>query len=251
MKRFFHISVMGLALAVLAGLFGCAHFPPQVQDQAGALIARIRAFGPDRGDFKAIGRFRLAGPQMAQSGRLAWLCSPPDRFRLEVLSPFGQPLATLSSDSKKLYVYARAEGEFLVKKPSARVLKKILGLSLSARDLVLILSGRPPVLDHKAARVAAREDGMPGQVLELFDVWGRVRQRIWVGQDNQTVERTAVYGKKDAPEYQVFFEPGQDGALPGVRVVAASGQSLELSPQQYWDHEKVEDAQFSLSPPGM
>ena len=78
-------------------------------------------------------------------GKLLVFAEGPDRVRIEVLSPFDQPISYLASDGRQLQVYLLQEGRLIVGPATAANIAKLLPMRVRPDVLVEALLGRPPL----------------------------------------------------------------------------------------------------------
>src|SRR5262249_20124174 len=93
----------GAALATLAlPLAGCGISPPRSQvPDADAAIARLRATGSCGAGVQATAKIDHFGERGRVRGDLMMYAVAPARVRMDVVSPFGVAIATLTSDGAK------------------------------------------------------------------------------------------------------------------------------------------------------
>ena len=65
----------------------------------------------------------------------------PDRFRFELYTPLGTPLATLTSDGDALHVWSQRERTFYKGDAATAVLKGVTGGEVGIDDLLAIFTG--------------------------------------------------------------------------------------------------------------
>jgi len=75
------------------------------------------------------------------------------RLRIDVLSPFGQPLSTLVSDGGRLMIYSMEERRFLVGAATPENLARLVPLKIDPSALSTLLRGAIPILAHDTAAV--------------------------------------------------------------------------------------------------
>jgi len=76
------------------------------------------------------------------------------RLRIDVLTPFGQPLSTLVSDGARLMIYSLEERRFLIGASTPENLARLIPLRLDPSALSSLLRGAIPLLAHDTATVA-------------------------------------------------------------------------------------------------
>ncbi len=74
----------------------------------------------------------------------------PDRLRMDVVSPFGVTLATLTSDGQKFSLYDLREKRFFHGPAAACNIARLTTVPLPGHVLVSLLRGATPVLKHDA-----------------------------------------------------------------------------------------------------
>jgi hypothetical protein len=72
----------------------------------------------------------------------------PDRIRMDVVSPFGVTLATLTSDGQRFSLYDLRERRFLTGPPKACNIARLTTIPMPGHVLVSLLRGEVPVLKH-------------------------------------------------------------------------------------------------------
>jgi len=80
------------------------------------------------------------------------------RLRIEVLSPFGNPITTLASDGSRLMIFDAKKGRFFLGASTAEALGRLLPVSMSPEELSALLTGSIPIILHQASSVRWRED---------------------------------------------------------------------------------------------
>jgi hypothetical protein len=80
----------------------------------------------------------------------------PDRIRMDIVSPFGVTLATLTSDGQRFALYDLKEKRFLYGPPKACNIARLTTIPMPGHVLVSLLRGEAPVLKHtpEAATIA-------------------------------------------------------------------------------------------------
>ncbi len=92
--------------------------------------------------FSDQGRFR---------GDLLMFASAPDRIRMDIVSPFGVTLATLTSDGRKFALADLREKRFFTGPSSACNIARLTTVPLPGHVLVSLLRGQAPLVRHDQA----------------------------------------------------------------------------------------------------
>jgi len=110
---------------------------------------------------------------------VSMLLDHPDRFRIEVYSPFGTPLMTSTSDGEALHVWSQRDRVFYAGHEASAVLKRITGGEVGIDDFLAILTGKLPLVDAEIlhiGRMVFDDDGVVIVMLGPDDI--RVRAVI-------------------------------------------------------------------------
>jgi len=75
------------------------------------------------------------------------------RLRLEVISPFGQPIKTLVSDGSRLMIYAADEKRFFLGAASPENLARLLPVNIGPDELSSLLRGSIPLITFQSSTV--------------------------------------------------------------------------------------------------
>jgi hypothetical protein len=94
-------------------------------------------------------------------GEMMYIAMLPDRVRIDVYSPFGAIISTLTSDGESFQLYDAREGRFFYGPATACNLARFTGVPLPPHALVELLDGRAPVLVHEPTEASiVWEDGI-------------------------------------------------------------------------------------------
>jgi hypothetical protein len=143
-------AVPALGIASLA-LGGCGTPPPASQfPNARAAVDRIHRTQDCGAGIQATAKIDHFGKGGRVRGDLLAFGIWPDRLRMDVVSPFGVTLATLTSDGNKFSLYDLREKRFLFGPASACNIARLTTVPMPGHVLVSLLRGEAPVLKHDA-----------------------------------------------------------------------------------------------------
>ena len=137
-------------MIVAAGVVGCPRQPPvspfptarDALDRSVASQECSRGLSGGADIYVYQGIFRVRGEMM-------YIAMLPDRVRIDVYSPFGAIISTLTSDGDTFQLYDAREGRFFYGPARACNLARFTGVPLPPHALVDLLDGRAPVLVHE------------------------------------------------------------------------------------------------------
>jgi hypothetical protein len=134
-----------LALVVL----GCGRPPPASKFPTGdAALERMHATLACSRGVSAEAKLDYIGPSGRLRGNVLYLMSAPDRVRLDLFSPFGAMLSTLTSDGERFALLDPRQKRFFYGPANACNLARFTQVSLPPAVLVDLLRGEAPVLVH-------------------------------------------------------------------------------------------------------
>jgi hypothetical protein len=133
----------------LAAAAGCGTPPPSSRfPDAHAAVARVHATQDCGIGIHASAKIDHFGRGGRVRGDLLAFAIWPDRLRMDVVSPFGVTLATLTSDGNRFSLYDLREKRFFVGPASACNIARLTTVPMPGHVLVSLLRGEAPVLKH-------------------------------------------------------------------------------------------------------
>ena len=161
---------------------------PTALPTAGELLAGVTARRQALTSLRGIARIAYDTGEDRVAGRHAVVVAPPNRFRLEVLSPLGA-LAVVTCDGAELAVWVRREHRTYRGPATAASVAAYAGVSVRVEDVVSMLLGLPPERRPIAAPTLVRNDdadliGVAADVA-LDGEGGAERQTIWFAADSR------------------------------------------------------------------
>jgi hypothetical protein len=144
----------------LAGIFtawlafsGCARPiapPPSAPPNADAVLARMRATYECGHAVQAGAKIDHFGEHGRVRGELLLFAARPARLRMDVVSPFGVTLATLTTNGGRFALADLRDKRFYVGPASACNIARLTAVPVPGYVLVDLLRGEAPVLKHGA-----------------------------------------------------------------------------------------------------
>jgi outer membrane lipoprotein-sorting protein len=143
-----------IALALLACLAatGCYRSPPASRfPDAQSLLSRLREQQSCSRGLSGEGKLDYFGKEGRVRGTVLFMASSPDRVRLDVVSPFGATISTLTSNGTDFSLLDLRQKVFLRGPASACNLAQFTHVPMPPHGLVSLLRGEPPLLTHAPA----------------------------------------------------------------------------------------------------
>jgi hypothetical protein len=142
-----------------AGLVGCGVPPPASQvPNARAALSRVHETQDCGIGVHASAKIDHFGKGGRIRTDLLAFAIWPDRLRMDVVSPFGVTLATLTSDGDKFAFNNLRDRRFLFGKATACNIARLTTVPLPGHVLGSLLRGEPPILKHNDAEATVTWD---------------------------------------------------------------------------------------------
>jgi hypothetical protein len=142
------------------GLAACGRPPPVSQFPTGdAALARLHESQACSRGVSAEAKLDYLGPRGRLRGNVLYLTEVPDHVRLDLFSPFGAVLSTLTSDGERFSLLDPRAKRFFYGPANACNLARFTQVSLPPAVLVDLLRGDAPVLVHEPAAASVKWEG--------------------------------------------------------------------------------------------
>jgi hypothetical protein len=139
---------------------GCARSaPPSRFPDAQALLSRLHDEQACSRGLTGEGKLDYFGKEGRIRGSVLFMTSSPDRVRLDVVSPFGATISTLTSNGKDFSLYDLRQKVFLHGPANACNLGQFTHVPMPPHALVSLLRGEPPLLVHTPEQATLTWEG--------------------------------------------------------------------------------------------
>ncbi|MHC1743825.1 MAG: lipoprotein insertase outer membrane protein LolB [Syntrophobacteraceae bacterium] len=175
------------------------------------------------------------------------LAVPPDRFRLEAMSPFGSTVALLLAEPSGASLWVPSEQALLTAERAEVLVKQAIGVPLPVEALAYSLAAAVPPDQLKGAVVEKRDGGFVLQAKESRHGWAFTWTYL---NDPFALKQLTVRGAER--EYSITYDPPVDvevGAVPNrISVVTAEGQ-IDVKVDQIKSAPSLQEAAFRVTFP--
>jgi hypothetical protein len=240
-----------ILLAAVLLLTACSSIPGKRPDGSPAgdsLVGQLRKLNAGVRDIKGIARLRRTADGHRSSARIAFAGRADGALRIDLIGIDGRPMASLAADGNWVSYRGYRPYQFRRQPSSAANLERILSIPISAREAVLLLSGRIPVGQYQRADCIAG-DGRKAARLELKGFWGDLRQTLTLEKNGHPAE-LAFFQFGGGLRYRAQRTDIRllDGfALPfGLTLTAANGTTVSLAIQRLLPNTGLADDLFVL-----
>jgi hypothetical protein len=246
---------------VLAILTGCSLYSGSRYDgeeppaAARRVIERLQQVNRSLTAFKGIGRIKLwdeSREVQAINQRAAWVAAAPYKLRLAILAS-GRPVFKLAADGRYLYLVdlTNPDRSYMKMRATDPALKRLISLPVKSSDVVALLSGRTPMVEHSSAVLVNDADG-DGPVL-ILQKWWTIVQKVYLSEDRTDVRRIEYFDYNGNLRYRVQLAGMQEisGYRVPMRLVFSNdkGIGLRVDVNRFIADASVTPSMFVLSPP--
>jgi hypothetical protein len=144
-----------VAVLALVGLAACAPAvaaPASSPPSADAVLARMREGAACAHAVQGSAKLEHYGQEGRVRGELMLFAARPASLRLDVISPFGVAVATLTSDGTRFALADLRDKRFYVGPATACNIARLTAVPVPGHVLVDLLRGEAPVLKHEAGQ---------------------------------------------------------------------------------------------------
>jgi outer membrane biogenesis lipoprotein LolB len=141
--------------------------PPSSPPTADAALARMHASFACANAVQGNGKLDHYGQGGRVRGELMLFAARPARLRMDIVSPFGVTVATLTSDDNQFTLADLRDKRFYVGPAAACNIARLTAVPVPAHVLVDLLRGEAPVLKHDAQQATIAWDARGYWVLTI------------------------------------------------------------------------------------
>ncbi len=227
--------------------------PTQPIPDASHILSSLEEHNSELKSFRGTGRLKALRGTGVKSFRAVWIGSQPQNLRVETLGPWGQPTLTLVVNEVAFSLYSRQDNRYVKGDANARNLSRFVSMPVRPEDLFTLLSGQPPILPfHRAKIRASTEEG--GWLISLYKTWGRLVEKIWLKDDETTVEQIEVFDGWGQLQYRVAFSEFhqvESFLLPHrIEISDPDGPLWSIMVERFWTNVSIPDGAYNLDVSG-
>jgi hypothetical protein len=174
--------VLVVLLALLAAACGPVPRPADAYASAPDLLADMLALRGRVRSLRATGRIDHFGDQRVQ-GKMFAFAEPPDRLRVDLVSPLGSTLAVLTVAAGAFSMSDEREGKHYAGPAEPCNIARLIRVPLPAEDVIRVLAGSTPVIEGQSAVAWDRAGHYDVRIVGA----GGASQLIEIGQDRDVL----------------------------------------------------------------
>lgn len=224
-------TVLGFGIGAMLLLSGCPSVPPPKSPPPStrALIDRMRATTACGASLRATSKIDYFGDQGRIRVELMMLAEKPASLRMDVVSPFGATLATLTSDNSRFTLADFRNKQFLTGTAAPCNIARLTHLPIPGPVLVGLLRGNAPILKHEDRNAT-------------FEWSGRGHYAVTIRGANDTVETLALEPHPDDRQKNWNEQRFR------VKNVSMVQEGITLYTVELGDHRPVPLAKLEIDP---
>lgn len=244
------ICWMALCCYVLLAT-GCAWLiePPATDPLAHQLVSGLQQTNGNLKQYKMLSKVQVALEEVVQSvSSMAIAAHWPDRMRIEILSPAGQPVTSMAADGKTIQIRPQGKTHIYRLRQSSTALEQLIHIPLGVAHLQGILIGRPEL-----PAFAGIELGAPTQTettVVLKSRWNLTLAVLRFGAHDGTIRHLEMFDEEGNALYRAtWLEWKQRGSyrLPSKLFVENDdGHRVTLGMRRFWPDVDLPEATFEL-----
>lgn len=250
-RRLIQLTLWGVALSALTGCPERFRRPDDFNSEPAPLLAAIAA--RDAGIQSLTGQLALEVWRGSDRVRLRQLVAvrSPDHLRIDSLSPFDQPLTTLTSNGTVLSIYDLRDHRFHQGAASPRNLARLIPVPLEPEALAALLRGGVPLLAEPESSAVSWDAENGWYQLDL--VRGDRTERVHFEPKHLRVTslRFTRAGKTVLKARLGDYSGDGPTAVPRRLRLEAPGEDVQVE-VEVKDHQlnpELPDEAFTLTPP--
>jgi outer membrane biogenesis lipoprotein LolB len=175
------------------------------------------------------------------------LAVPPERFRLEAMSPFGSTLGVLLVEPSGASLWLPSEKALLTADRPEALVKQALGVPLPVEAFAYCLAAAVPPDQLKRAIVENRKDGFVLEAKKLGHGWSF----SWYF-SNSPFALQKLEVRSSEHEYAITYDPPvavEQGAVPNRIIVTSAEGQIDVKVDQIKSAPSLQEAAFQVTFP--
>ena len=176
-------------------LAGCAAYKPmrpggpdgQSTPAATELLSSLKQVNSSLVTFKGLGTVSLFQNGQLQKFRAAWAGVGPDKLRLQLFGPAGQPVFSIACDGRYYYLLSPEKESVVKQRVAATGLKRYIEIPIGVSELLSLFCGRPPLPGGESPVARLEKDTLQGSTLVLIEPSGELVDTIYLDEEVNSI----------------------------------------------------------------
>ncbi|MFH0725283.1 MAG: hypothetical protein V2B19_02825 [Pseudomonadota bacterium] len=232
-------------------LAGCAAYKPlrpagvdgQSSPAAMELLSSLKMINSSLVTFKGLGTVSLVQNGKLRKFRAAWAAAEPDKLRLQLFGPAGQPVFSIACDGKYYYLLS-SEKEGVVKQRVADTgLKRYIEIPIGVPDLLSLFCGRAPSFGAIPPIAHLEKDALQGTALVLIDVSGELVDTIYLDEKGTAFREMERKDPEGRLVWRAVFEDVatlDNFRIPNrITLCAENEAAVRIDVERFWANPSI------------
>lgn len=242
-------NVYVFCMLLIGVLSGCGHFFPVLEDHPSArqLLQQLNTINGDLTRFKSIARLKITADGQNTSARIALAAELPDKIRVALLNPLGQPVTSLSGNGKYISIFLHSENKKYAMRQSAAALDRLIHIPIEVEALLEIISGRAPVPKDNVVQIE-RSDGQV-DILLVKRRWQGVVAKLMVDRSTTRIVSMEAFNSNGNLKYSVQWSLWRIYGtyhIPHQVILKTHARQVTLSIDRFWPNAQLPPSFFTL-----
>jgi outer membrane biogenesis lipoprotein LolB len=263
MKKNFRPSLIVCAVLFLPACAGILEKIPinisgdlQTRDSIEPVIRQtieiLQSKNRDIKTFKGTGRVNYSVKNRETvSSNIAWVAGDENKLLILLRGLLGEPLARIATDGEWLYFFSHADNSYYRKRSANASMESFISIPLKSKDIILLLSGRIPVVEFDSAEIVGHDTGPAVMVLKKR--WLGVVEKIYLDESREEAVKVELFDSMGEIIYRASFD-GENTVneyrFPSRLLVSNDrGDSFTIDLERCWTDIPVSPSIFVLNPP--
>ncbi len=263
MKNNFRLYLIMCALLFLPACAGILEKIPlnisgdlQTRDSVEPVIRHtieiLQSKNRDIKTFKGTGRVNYSVKNRETvSSNMAWIAGDENKLLILLRGLLGEPLARIATDGEWLYFFSHADNSYYKKRSANASMESFISIPVKSKDIILLLSGRIPVVEFDSAVIVGHDTGPAVMVLKKR--WLGVVEKIYLDESREEAVKVELFDSMGEIIYRASFD-GENNVneyrFPSRLLVSNDrGDSFTIDLERCWTDIPVSPSIFVLNPP--
>jgi outer membrane lipoprotein-sorting protein len=251
-------------VALLAATFflaGCAAHKPlrpggvdgQSIPAAVELLSSLKTVNSSLVTFKGLGTVSLVQNGKLQKFRGAWAAAVPDKLRLQLFGPAGQPVFSIACDGRYYYLLSPEKESVVKQRVAATGLKRYIEIPIGVPDLLSLFCGRPPSSGTNPPVACFEKDALQRTALVLIDSSGEQVDMIYLNEETPSIREMERKNYDGELVWRALFEDIKildNYRIPNRITLSAENEvTVRIDVEQFWVNPSISNDLFIINNP--
>lgn len=242
-------------------LAGCAAYGPvrpgsatgQSTPEAMELHSALKRVNSSLVTFKGLGTLSLVQKGQLQKYRAAWAAAGPDKLRLQLFGPAGQPVFSIACDGRYYYLLSPEKESVVKQRITDTGLKRYIEIPIGVPELISLFCGRPPSLSATLPIARIEKDALQAAALVLIESSGDGVDTLYLDEAVPAIRAVERTNGEGMPVWRAVFEDMKildNYRIPNrITLFAQNEVSVRIEIERFWANPSISGDLFVINTP--